>query len=95
MLNLLMEFTPFTGLRLRVPLQWVPIQLNLRKWYNGLQEQSPADYETGILCRMVHKWLDTISANCDEVTVQSPQDYVFWKNIEWSFTARKPPMNRK
>ena len=25
--SLITEFTPFTGLRLRVPLQWVPIQL--------------------------------------------------------------------
>jgi hypothetical protein len=28
-----MEFTPFTGLRLRVPLQWIPIQLISLEWY--------------------------------------------------------------
>ena len=31
--KLITEFTPSTGLRLRVPLQWVPIQLITLKWY--------------------------------------------------------------
>ena len=56
---------------------------------------SPMGTDPILSSEMVHKWLDTISADCGEVTVQSPQDYVFWKNTEWSFTARKPPMNRK
>ena len=29
------EFTPFAGLRLRVPLQWVPIQLISLRWYKN------------------------------------------------------------
>ena len=33
--NLLTEFTPFTGLRLQVPLQWVPIQLMALNGTNG------------------------------------------------------------
>jgi hypothetical protein len=34
--SLITEFTPFTGLRLRVPLQWVPIQLMVLKWYKDV-----------------------------------------------------------
>ena len=34
-LKLITEFTPFTGLRLQVPLQWVPIQLISLKWYKN------------------------------------------------------------
>jgi hypothetical protein len=34
--KLLTEFTPFTGLRLWVPLQWVPIQLMVLKWYKDV-----------------------------------------------------------
>ena len=33
--KLITEFTPSTGLRLRVPLQWVPIQLISLKWYKN------------------------------------------------------------
>ena len=33
--KLITEFTPFTGLRLRVPLQWLPIQLIFLKWYKN------------------------------------------------------------
>jgi hypothetical protein len=38
--KLLTEFTPFTGLRLRVPLQWVPIQLMVSKWYKDVPGSS-------------------------------------------------------
>ena len=34
--KLLTEFTPFTRLHLRVPLQWVPIQLMVLKWYKDV-----------------------------------------------------------
>ena len=33
--KLITEFTPSTGLRLRVPLQWVPIQFISLKWYKN------------------------------------------------------------
>ena len=33
--KLITKFTPFTGLRLQVPLQWVPIQLISLKWYKN------------------------------------------------------------
>ena len=33
--KLITEFTPSTGLRLRAPLQWVPIQLISLKWYKN------------------------------------------------------------
>ena len=33
--KLIMEFTPSTGLRLWVPLQWVLIQLISLKWYKN------------------------------------------------------------
>ena len=33
--KLITEFTPSTGLRLRVPLQWVPIQLISLRWYKN------------------------------------------------------------
>ena len=33
--KLITEFTPFTGLHLWVPLQWVPIQLISLKWYKN------------------------------------------------------------
>jgi hypothetical protein len=38
--KLLTEFTPFTGLRLRVPLQWVSIQLMISKWYKDVPRSS-------------------------------------------------------
>ena len=37
-----MEFTPFTGLRLRVPLQWEPIQLMALKWYKWVLASTSA-----------------------------------------------------
>ena len=33
--KLIMEFTPSIGLHIRVPLQWVPIQLISLKWYKN------------------------------------------------------------
>ena len=33
--KLITEFTPSTGLCLRVPLQWLPIQLISLKWYKN------------------------------------------------------------
>ena len=36
--KLITKFTPSTGLRLRVPLQWVPIQLIFLKWYKMVPE---------------------------------------------------------
>ena len=33
-----MDFTPFTALHLRVPLQWEPIQLMALKWYKMVLE---------------------------------------------------------
>ena len=33
--KLITEFTPSTGIRLWVPLQWVPIQLFSLKWYKN------------------------------------------------------------
>ena len=40
--KLITEFTPFTGLRLRVPLQWVPIQLISLSWYKMVLESTSA-----------------------------------------------------
>ena len=34
--KLITEFTPSTGLHLRVPLHWVPIQLIPLKWYKKM-----------------------------------------------------------
>ena len=52
--KLLTEFTPFTGLRLRVPLQWVPIQLMVfLKWYKdvpGISEHQLRQ-QNRILCK--------------------------------------------
>ena len=40
--KLITKFTPSTGLRLRVPLQWVPIQLISLKWYKMVLESTSA-----------------------------------------------------
>ena len=40
--KLIMEFIPFTGPRLRVPLQWVRIQLISLKWYKMVLESNSA-----------------------------------------------------
>ena len=40
--KLITEFTPFTGLHLWVPLQWVPIQLISIKWYKMVLESTSA-----------------------------------------------------
>ena len=40
--KLITEFTSFTGLCLRVPLQWVPIQLMVLKWYKMVLETTSA-----------------------------------------------------
>ena len=40
--KLITEFTPSTGLRLRVPPQWVPIQLISLRWYKMVLESTSA-----------------------------------------------------
>ena len=44
--KLITEFTPSTGLRLRVPLQWVPIQLISLKWYKNGSGNNFSAYKT-------------------------------------------------
>ena len=48
------KFTPSTGLRLRVPLQWVPIQLIFLKWYKMVLETTSAT-----VSRMLYKIFKT------------------------------------
>ena len=47
--KLIMEFTPFTGLRLRVPLQWVPIQLISLKWYKNGSGINFSNYKQNVV----------------------------------------------
>jgi hypothetical protein len=55
--KLLTEFTPFTGLRLWVPLQWVPIQLMALKWYKNVPGIS--EHQLQQQNRMLYKALKT------------------------------------
>ena len=52
--KLIMEFTPFTGLHLWVPLQWVPIKFIFLKWYKMVLESTSATVN-----RMLYKVFKT------------------------------------
>ena len=52
--NLITEFTPSTGLHLRVPLQWILIQLISLKWYKVVLETTLATVN-----RMLYKVFNT------------------------------------
>ena len=47
--KLITDFTPFTGLHLQVPLQWVLIQLIFLKWYKNGSGINFSNYKQNVV----------------------------------------------
>ena len=59
--KLITEFTPSTGLRLRVPLQWVLIQLIFLKWYKMVLETTSVTVNR-MLCKIFKTFLSKLQS---------------------------------
>ena len=81
-----MEFTPFTGLRLRVPLQWVPIQLMVSKWYKDVPGSS--EHQLRQQNRMLCKALKTPLSWQLQFSLQKARKTKSWQS-EIGFTYKQ------